>query len=482
MKISERLRPYAFLVPLALGTFVLFFRLGTRPFLDYDEASFAEVVRETLKAHQFLSFQFIGAPWFHKPPLFFWLAMGATKVFPTVEFAMRSVSAFFGVALVMLTYALALLETESVAVALASSLMLLSMGGFVDLGRQVKTDLPVIFCIVFSYYSYLRAVRLSEKSDSDTNINKNKSWKWFLLLGVGIGAGVLFKSVIGFLAFPLIVLHSFFSKKWGWLKDKFFWLGMVLAGLIIAPWHIYETFIYGDTFWNNYLFGQVVNRLTSNLFTTHLSLLQLLWLAILNTAPWLLVFVVSLFFLKKNLGQWRVPLLVYSSYIFFIFIIFSVSKTRVDYYLTPSYPFIALFVSYFGYVVWKKIKTATARRIFLGTLIVFFVVSFAGMIAVGYNLLPQLTYERYLAEDEKPIGLLLHNIPQTETVYFADPNYWESVRFYSQGKTLALYVSGQEPPGSLVVVMSGLLASNTTFKAGQYQVIYKGEYVSLIRI
>ena len=63
--------------------------LGQTPLLDWDEANFAEAAREMLLSHDFSQVQIGFAPFWEKPPLFFWLQALSFKFFGITEWAAR---------------------------------------------------------------------------------------------------------------------------------------------------------------------------------------------------------------------------------------------------------------------------------------------------------------------------------------------------------------------------------------------------------
>ena len=73
---------------IAIATIFLTYDI-TRPLVDWDEATYAKVVVDTLKTGDPTTLQLSGNNWFDKPPLYFWMAMGSVKVFGATEFAFR---------------------------------------------------------------------------------------------------------------------------------------------------------------------------------------------------------------------------------------------------------------------------------------------------------------------------------------------------------------------------------------------------------
>lgn len=78
---------------------VVFWRLGWLSLLDPDEAHYAELTREMVRARSWLVPLLDGAPFIDKPVLFHWLQAVAVHLFGETEFALRLPSACAAVAL-----------------------------------------------------------------------------------------------------------------------------------------------------------------------------------------------------------------------------------------------------------------------------------------------------------------------------------------------------------------------------------------------
>jgi len=63
---------------------------------DWDEINFAESAREMIVSNDYLRVQINFSPFWEKPPFFFWLQVGAMKLFGINEFAARFPNALFG--------------------------------------------------------------------------------------------------------------------------------------------------------------------------------------------------------------------------------------------------------------------------------------------------------------------------------------------------------------------------------------------------
>jgi 4-amino-4-deoxy-L-arabinose transferase-like glycosyltransferase len=73
-----------------------FYGLGHLPFIGPDEPRYAQVAREMLLRHDWITPTLGGYLWFEKPALLYWMAIAAFKVFGTSEWAARSAAAVSG--------------------------------------------------------------------------------------------------------------------------------------------------------------------------------------------------------------------------------------------------------------------------------------------------------------------------------------------------------------------------------------------------
>ena len=91
---------------LSLALVLLFYRLGDGSLHDWDEAIYAQVAKEMVLSDTWMSLTWNGTPFFHKPPLYFWLTALTYKMIGVNEFAARLWPAIFGFGVVVLTFVL----------------------------------------------------------------------------------------------------------------------------------------------------------------------------------------------------------------------------------------------------------------------------------------------------------------------------------------------------------------------------------------
>ena len=94
----DRKKSNLYLAILILSGIIFFIPfLGRVHLFDWDEINFAESAREMIVTGNYHRVQINFQPFWEKPPFFFWLQVGAMKLFGINEFAARFPNAIFGI-------------------------------------------------------------------------------------------------------------------------------------------------------------------------------------------------------------------------------------------------------------------------------------------------------------------------------------------------------------------------------------------------
>ncbi len=427
-------KQYILIILLAIASIFYLINLGQRPLEDYDEATYASVLRSSFERGDFLSFEYFGHNWFEKPPLYFWLAAASVKIFGFNEFVLRFPSAISGILSALIVYLILYHLTDDRLAACFGGTALILTPFFTAATRNMRLDTPVTACILAALYFYLIGF---------------KKEKYLLGISLSIGLGILFKSIIGLLAVPIILIWSAVTKNWRWLKNKFFWLGNLLGVLIAAPWHVYESVKFGRVFWQDYLGYHVFSRFNENILGSKITVgyyLHSLWKLAQPIIPLAIIcLIVALVFSRKqyrnklnDLPQHLIASLITA---LFIFALFSFSQTQLITYYTPLYPFVALAggLAYFG------IKKLTHRRHGLIHLMATIIIAVFGYSGLSEFFYPQI-YVTRAAPDEKAIGLYLAEYSKDEEINIFNWNHHNTIRYYSHRLTDSLqFNTGRAP-------------------------------------
>src|SRR5579863_1694011 len=125
----------------AFCAFFFFWGLGSFGLVGADEPRYAQVAREMLARHDWVTPVLGNSPWLEKPPLYYWQAMIAYRLFGVSDWAARLPSAIDAFALVFAVYFF--LRRFRPGFALDGALMLASSAGIIGYARAASMDLPL---------------------------------------------------------------------------------------------------------------------------------------------------------------------------------------------------------------------------------------------------------------------------------------------------------------------------------------------------
>lgn len=238
--LSER-QPHTFILIaalLALSGVLFFAGLGDMGLTDRDEGRNAEAGREMFASGDLVTPTFNGELRVAKPVFVYWLMTLSYHALGVSEFAARTPSAVFGVALILMQF-LFLSRLRGPAVGFSGALMLLLNIEMLALGRMAITDSVLIFFTTLSLYGFWLGLHES---------GAGRHWIWGFY--IGMAAATLTKGPVGFLV-PLLTAALYLTATRRW---AIFWQrGFPLAGtavllLLAAPWYAAMVTIHGDAY------------------------------------------------------------------------------------------------------------------------------------------------------------------------------------------------------------------------------------------
>src|SRR6185295_5921927 len=206
----------------------------------------AEVAKEILQSHDWLTLHWQHASWFEKPPLTFWIMSGLFRLLGVNEVSARAVSGLAGVGVVAVVYVIGKLQRGPIC-GLIAALILLTTFQFVQMSRLVNTDVLLVFFIYLAIYGYLRV--------------RNGDRRWWYVASVSCALGFMVKSFAVLFAPAAIALALVLDRQVKeTLKENHFWFS-VLAGLaIVIPWHATMISLHGSAFVDQYFYQHVWSR------------------------------------------------------------------------------------------------------------------------------------------------------------------------------------------------------------------------------
>lgn len=199
-----------------------------RPLLLPDEGRYATVAWEMLRSGDWLTPTLDGLPFFHKPPLFYWITGAALSLAGPTELAGRAASI---VGATLGAFALYLFTRRWCGGASARRVLLLLLAQplFFVGGQYANLDMLVAGCITATVLALAHAALCHEHG---------LAYRRMLWLAYGLAAlGVLAKGLIGFVIPAMVVgLWLLLRRRWRTLLALLSLPGLMLFLALAAPW------------------------------------------------------------------------------------------------------------------------------------------------------------------------------------------------------------------------------------------------------
>ena len=223
---------------LALSGLLFFAGLGDMGLTDRDEGRNAEAGREMFASGDLITPTFNGELRVAKPVFVYWLMTLSYHALGVNEFAARTPSALFGVALILMHF-LFLSRLRGPTVGLYGAMMLLLNIEMLALGRMAITDSVLIFFTTLSLYGFWLGLH---------EPGAGRHWMWGFYVGMALAT--LTKGPVGFLV-PLLAaaLYLTAARRWALFWQRGFPIaGTVVLLVLAAPWYAAMFIIHGDAY------------------------------------------------------------------------------------------------------------------------------------------------------------------------------------------------------------------------------------------
>lgn len=400
----------------------LFCGLGSYPLMDVDETRYAVIARDLIGSFDWNSLMLNNVPFLEKPPLYFWLVGASIKLLGGFsEFAVRFPIALLATFIVFFTYFVGK-KVISRKFGMISSMVLLSSIFFLILSHVAILDMVLTVFMTSAIYCGFLTHFCEQKY-------KKYFWWYFYLF---IGFGFLAKGILALvIPFTIVFLYNLATKT---AKDMFKPLYMVPGSIIllvmVLPWHIIMYQSYGYEFIKQYFIMHHFARfLNSETIGRDRPLLYFIPVFLLGFMPWTIIFIASLADgVKKLVAKYKAAegkvmtkllglldvqtneqkmLLFASIYFAVVFIVFSVSSTKLPTYILPLFPAASFLTGYYWWV--GDEKGEHQKSIYNSTLIFSSLFILAAIVAsVSFYFLPyNIQYKLESFNQQTIIGIYM---------------------------------------------------------------------------
>lgn len=375
--------------------FQFFYGLGQFGLVGADEPRYAQVAREMLQRHDWITPVLGGQPWLEKPPLYYWQAMLSYALLGVSDWAARVPSA------------------------LDATLMVLAVYLFFRRFRQgVELDAALIACSCAGVIGYARAASMDMVLASAFTIAMLAWWGWresgehgyLALFYAFLGLGTLAKGPVApFLAVLVFTLYAAVLREWRLLLRTFWIPGILLFCVVSLPWY-FAVEARNPEFFRVFILEHNLGRFAEDLYHHREPFWYYLPATALGLVPWT-VFVIAAGF--QNVRAWWVEGRAEASdendlqFQFAVFaccwlavpvIFFSLSQSKLPGYILPALPAGAVLLAQYLQQQWEPGKAEPVSR-WLAVL--------HGLVATA-TLGPALLISRLLAERRLPAGQPLY--------------------------------------------------------------------------
>ena len=251
--------------------------LGVRPLALPDEGRYVSVAWEMLTSGNWLYPTLDGLPFFHKPPLFYWITAGSLSLFGTHEWASRLAS-LLGAGIAAFTLYGFALRQNGKGIARWSLLILVTQPLFFGGAQFANLDMLVAGLIS-------AAVLLA--AEAALNAGRNQPYRGLLASAyLAAALGVLAKGLIGIvLPGMVIVIWLAWNRRLNLLRQLVWLPGLVLFSLVAVPWFAAMQMRFPD-FLNYFFVYNHFQRFTESGFNNPMPFWFYVPVVLILTLPW----------------------------------------------------------------------------------------------------------------------------------------------------------------------------------------------------
>jgi 4-amino-4-deoxy-L-arabinose transferase-like glycosyltransferase len=330
--VSSYVRPLTWA---AIAWIVVFWRLGFPSLMDPDEAHYAELTREMLRAGNWLVPLLDGQPYIDKPILFHWLQGVAMTLVGETEFAARLPGALAAIALIWTTrragrrmFGESVGEWGAVMFAtIPATFMLASIG---------------IFDMIFTALLFGGVVFLLEAAATRSRLREALGYAQLSLAVMVKGPVALV--LVGLFSVAAWAAGGEPRARMGWLRWK---IGLISAGAAASPWFIWMFAHFGDAFVQGYVLAGNLYYFTQPESWSSRAISHVFYVRSFAGGffPWSAIAMARLVELARRrvaAGPDEILLWIWAAVVVGFF---SLARFKLDHYIFPASPAICLLAS-----------------------------------------------------------------------------------------------------------------------------------------
>ena len=321
------------LVLLLLAIVAWFSTLDYRKLIKTDEGRYAEISREMALSGDWLTPRLNGIKYFEKPPLQYWATAAAFKVFGFHEWTARLWTALTGFLTVLVVWwSGRKLFGESAG--LYAAMVLISNLYFVLMGHVNALDMGLTLFTTLALAGFCFAQR-----DGATRQEQKLG---MLLTWAAMAFSVLSKGLIGIvLPSVTLLLYSLLARDWTVWRRLSLIPGLLIFLAIAAPWFLAVSMV-NPEFPRFFFIQEHFLRYATDEGRREGPVYYFISILLIGMLPWMVVMLDTLWRTAKERSKLDRAALILLIWTIFVFVFFSISKSKLPSYILPMFPALAL--------------------------------------------------------------------------------------------------------------------------------------------
>ena len=328
----------------ALCGFLFFYGLGAFGLVGADEPRYAQVAREMLERHDWITPTLGHVPWLEKPVLLYWEQMAAFSIFGVSDWAARLPSAFSAAAMIVAIYLF--LRRFRPGSEMDGALMTASSAAVIGFARAAATDMPLAANFSIAMLAWYAWRESGER-------------RWLLACYGFLGLATLAKGPVGVGLFGLIVLmfaaaHGNWQRFREMIAGTLWWPGIVAFLVVTLPWFI-AVQLRNPEFFRVFILEHNLARFGTNLYRHQQPFWYYVPVALVGLLPWIVFVIASVMeTIRGWKGEGKAVFESKDSFDVFLLlwftvpiVFFSIAQSKLPGYILPALPAGALLVASF---------------------------------------------------------------------------------------------------------------------------------------
>ncbi|HKV96585.1 MAG TPA: glycosyltransferase family 39 protein [Gammaproteobacteria bacterium] len=321
-----------------------FANLQYRDLFQTDEGRYAEIPREMVTTGDWVTPRLDGLLYFEKPVLQYWTTAVAYELFGQSNWTSRLWTALTGLLGILMT-AWAGWRLFDRRTAWCAALLLASSMYYVIMGHFNTLDMGVSFFMCLSVFAFLFAMHSADANQ----INARRGWMY--LAWIAAALGMLSKGLEAVvLPGATFIIYTLIARDWKRWKQLHVYGGIALFIVIAAPWYVLVSLRNPGFAFHFFIFEHFYRFLTPEAHRPG-AWWYFVPVLLFGLLPWWPQFVRAIVGLSQRKeiqtqpGQFNHRLFLWT-WCVLVFLLFSVSSSKLASYILPIFPALALLVGY----------------------------------------------------------------------------------------------------------------------------------------